>query len=160
MSHDFVTDLFFSTPPPPRPFPPCRLLFFSTQLHGCRAEESQLLLGPTPTAVATTPILVPIQPNSDRISPKAPSSVAPISPRGEWPYRMLASEISLDPYSITRQKPSPGAVPMVAMPPRLREVARSLPSSTSILTSSARAARGHGRDRRPPRCPVCDFTFV
>lgn len=153
MSHDFVTDLFFSSSPP---FPPCLLLFFSTQLRGCSAEESQLLLGPTPTVEVRAPILIPTQPNSDRISPEAPGSGAPISLRGEGPYRMLASEISSDPYSITRQKPSSGTMPAAATLPRLREVARSLPSSIHPHRRCAGCERGQARS---PPSPVPRLRF-
>lgn len=150
MSHDFDTDLFFSSSPP---FPPCLLLFLSTQLQGCSTEESWLLLGPAPTAAARVPSLVPTQPNSDRISHEATASRAPISPHRKGPYLTLASEISLDPYSITRQKPSSGTVPMAAMLLRLREVARSLPSSIHPHRRCAGCERG--RARSPPSPVPC-----
>lgn len=121
MSHDFVTDLFLSTPPPPVSPPP--------PASSCWGEESQFLLGLELTVEVRLPKLTQSQPNSERISPKAPGFGDPTSPHNDRPYRMLANKISLDPYSTTRQKPSSGAVPAVATLLRLREVARSLPSS-------------------------------
>lgn len=129
---------FFSSSPPP--LPPCLLLFLSTQFQGCSANGSQLLLGLAPTA-ARTPILILTQPNPDRTSPEIPGSGAPISPHTGGPYRTLTSKISLDPYSFTRQKPSSGAMPTVALLPRLREVVQSLP----ILHPSPPAGMGRVR---------------
>ena len=68
-----ILSQIFSCPP----FPPCLLLFLSTQLRGCSTEESQLLLGLAPTVEVRAPSLIPTQPNSDRISPEAPGSRAP-----------------------------------------------------------------------------------
>lgn len=111
--------LFYPTPlsPPPPALPQ----------HPVVGER--FLLGPAPTVEVRLPSLTQSQLNSETISRKAPGSGDPTSPYRERPYCMLANEISLDPYSTTRQKPSSGTVPAVATPLRLREVARSLPSS-------------------------------
>lgn len=70
-------------------------------------------------------------------------------PAQERPHLMLTSEMSLDPYSITSQKPSSGPMPAVAMLLRLWEVASYPPS---ILTGTVWAARG---DRSPPSPVPC-----
>lgn len=62
------------------------------------------------------------QPNSDKVSPEAPSTGVRAYPHGEGPYHMFTSEIFLDP-SFMRERASPGTVPTVAMLLRLQEMA-------------------------------------